>query len=97
MKNVDDVVDTMMINLFGPFLFTQHLLPLLKRTAQEPDSDVRIVDIAAHEHRMISAGEAHFKNMDDINQVFLKAFYPAYARYALSKLTIILWTKELQK
>jgi hypothetical protein len=73
--------------------------------------------IAAHEHRMISAGEAHFKNMDDINQVFLKAFYPAYARYgecgilsfvtiysiltksylALSKLTIILWTKELQK
>jgi len=46
---------------------------------------------------MISAGEAHFKNMDDINQVFLKAFYPAYARYALSKFTIILWTKELQK
>lgn len=32
---------------FSPFVFTQTLLPLLKQTAKEPESDVRIVNVRA--------------------------------------------------
>ena len=30
----------------GPYIFTKTLLPLLKKTAQEPNSDVRIVNVS---------------------------------------------------
>ena len=34
------------ISHISPFVFTQHLLPLLKKTAQEPGADVRIVNVS---------------------------------------------------
>lgn len=32
-------------NHFGPFVFTQTLLPLMEATAKTPGSDVRIVNV----------------------------------------------------
>jgi len=31
----------------SPFLFTRGLLPILKKTAEEPDADVRIVNVSS--------------------------------------------------
>jgi hypothetical protein len=35
--------DTIPLSHISPFVFTQTLLPLLKKTASEPNSDVRII------------------------------------------------------
>ena len=39
---------------FGPVIFTRTLLPLLKRTAQEEDSDVRVVMVSAGDGGAVS-------------------------------------------
>lgn len=36
---------TMVISYFSTFVFTETLLPLLKKSAAEPGSDVRIVNV----------------------------------------------------
>lgn len=44
----------------GHFVFTQALLPILKRTAQQPNSDVRIVHVGLmHRERDMHANEVH--------------------------------------
>lgn len=37
--------DVSILSYISPFVFTQHLLPILKETAREPGSDVRIVNV----------------------------------------------------
>jgi hypothetical protein len=39
--------------------------------------------LAASAHRLISADQAHFENMNDINQEFAKALHPAFSRYGM--------------
>ncbi|OBZ78301.1 hypothetical protein A0H81_02445 [Grifola frondosa] len=41
------IEDTMMVNHISPFVFTRTLLPLLTKTAKEPNSDVRIVNVSS--------------------------------------------------
>lgn len=43
----EGIVSTLATNHFGHFVLTSTLLPLLKKAAQEPDSDVRVVNVRA--------------------------------------------------
>ncbi|KAI0073653.1 NAD-P-binding protein [Panus rudis PR-1116 ss-1] len=91
------IQDIMVVNHLSPFVFTMTLLPLLKSTAQEPGSDVRIVNIASDAVRFFKPGEIHFRNREDFNDEHAKAFAPSLQRYARSKLANILFTNELQR
>lgn len=42
----EGIVDTLATNHFGPFAWTEALLPSLKSAAAEPNSDVRIVIVS---------------------------------------------------
>lgn len=44
----------------SPFLFTKTLLPVLERTALEPDSDVRIVNVRAVQYMQV--GDTRLKS-----------------------------------
>ncbi|KAI0790325.1 NAD-P-binding protein [Abortiporus biennis] len=95
-KTVDDIQDIMMINHIGHFVLTMTLLPLLKETAKEPGSDVRVVTVSSNAINMLSKG-VRFRNRDDFNNELAKSVFPGMARYALSKLANALFAKELQK
>ncbi|EMD32267.1 hypothetical protein CERSUDRAFT_88265 [Gelatoporia subvermispora B] len=95
LKSVDGVQDVMMVNHFSHFVLTRTLLPLLKTTAAEPGSDVRIVAVSSAAHTF--ASNVHFRSLDDINKEYNDAMIPKMARYGLSKLANILFIKELQK
>jgi hypothetical protein len=42
---------------------------------------ISLFQLTAHAHHTITANEAQFKNMDDINQEFAKTFYPGFTRF----------------
>ncbi|KIW08368.1 uncharacterized protein PV09_01284 [Verruconis gallopava] len=77
-------------NHVGHFLLTVLLLPLLQRTAAEPQSDVRIVNLSSVGHAMApSGGFIPEKVKTDM------ASYSTMQRYGQSKLANILFTREL--
>ncbi|KAG6330448.1 hypothetical protein ID866_8642 [Astraeus odoratus] len=83
-------------SLISPFVLTRELLPLLRKTASQPDSDVRIVVVASEGHRMVS-GNPRFRTIENLNEECKGAFIPWFARYCLSKLTNILYASELHR
>ncbi|CCM06670.1 uncharacterized protein FIBRA_08955 [Fibroporia radiculosa] len=91
----DDIQDLMMVNYLSPFVFIRTLLPILKATAQEPSSDVRIVNMASDGHN--HAPKTRFRNVDDLNVEFKDSWLPKFNRYTLSKLMGVLYVKELQR
>ncbi|KDQ62504.1 hypothetical protein JAAARDRAFT_30409 [Jaapia argillacea MUCL 33604] len=95
-KSHDGIQDTMMVNHVSPFVFTQTLFPVLKRTAEAPGSDVRVVNVASRGHAF-APSNIRFRNIDDFNQDFNRTWFPSLIRYGMSKLANILWSKELQK
>ena len=79
-------------NHMGHFLFTQRLLPLLQKTAAEPGSDVRIVNVTSDGHKFApTGGFAPEKALSDMKE------YNTFTRYGQSKLANILFTTELAK
>ncbi|KAL5520005.1 hypothetical protein ACEPAG_1665 [Sanghuangporus baumii] len=88
--------NTMVINYFSPFVFTFTLLPLLKKTATEPNADARIVNVASDGHRLLPDG-FHFKSKEDFNVYYGNSMMQSFKRYNISKLLMILWTRELQR
>ncbi|OCH93974.1 NAD-P-binding protein [Obba rivulosa] len=94
-KSIDGIQDVMTVNHFSHFVFTRTLLPLLKTTAAQPGSDVRIVAVSSGAHSMVS--KMRFRDLDDINKEYTDAMLPKMARYGMSKLANILFIKELQK
>ncbi|KAJ3788752.1 hypothetical protein GGU10DRAFT_409782 [Lentinula aff. detonsa] len=87
----EDGIELQACNGTGHVALTLPLLPLLKRTATEPNSHVRIVNITS-----IAARGAHkpdFTNLDTLN----RPFWITVVRYANSKLFNMLFTNELQK
>ena len=72
---------TMGINYLGPFLLTNLLLPILKKT---PES--RIVNVSSN---------AYFQGKIDLNNLHLKKRYQGFKAYSASKLAIVLFTLEL--
>ncbi|KAF8884624.1 hypothetical protein BD779DRAFT_1612082 [Infundibulicybe gibba] len=81
---------------FSPFVFTQNLLPLMKKTAAQTGSDVRIVNVSSDGH-FEAPPQIRFRNLDDINTEYINNESPWYSKYAATKLANVLWTKELQR
>ncbi|KIO32210.1 hypothetical protein M407DRAFT_66909 [Tulasnella calospora MUT 4182] len=77
----------------GPFIFTTKLLPLLKETAAEADSDVRIVNVASSGHATTMKND--WKN-GDWNWKSV-GFQQDIEAYGSSKLANMLTCKELQR
>jgi NAD(P)-dependent dehydrogenase (short-subunit alcohol dehydrogenase family) len=77
-------------NHIGHALFTKLLLPTLLKTADEPSSDVRIINLSSEGHNMAPSGGVIF----DTEKLLT---YSAFTRYGQSKLSNILFSKALAK
>lgn len=75
-------------NHVGHALFTKLLLPVLLKTAEEPGSDVRILNISSMGHYMAPSGGIIW------DQKELEK-YKTWRRYGQSKLANVLYSKEL--
>ncbi|KZT10383.1 NAD-P-binding protein [Laetiporus sulphureus 93-53] len=95
-KTHDGIQDIMMVNHLSPFVFTITLLPLLTKTASDPQTDVRIVNVSSNAMRFLRRG-VRFRNADDFNDEHNGELSPDMARYARSKLATVLFTTQLQK
>ncbi|KAG9037158.1 hypothetical protein FRB95_006712 [Tulasnella sp. JGI-2019a] len=84
----------MSANHLGPFALTTTLLPLIKRTAAEPNSDVRIVTVSSNAHT--SAKKVDWKTTDGWN-FQSTGFVSDLQSYGTTKLANILFAKELQR
>ncbi|KIK70104.1 hypothetical protein GYMLUDRAFT_994181 [Collybiopsis luxurians FD-317 M1] len=95
-KTSDGLSSMIVVNYLSPFVFTRTLLPVLTSTANEPGSDVRIVNVASMMHKFTPSG-VKFKDIQDLNVEYSGKFFSGMLRYAHSKLLDILWTRTLQK
>ncbi|KAK7053761.1 NAD-binding protein [Favolaschia claudopus] len=91
----DGLLDIMVLNHISHFALADTLLPLMKETAKESGSDVRIVNVSSMAHSGVkpetfATKEAFNKNYGDSVRGYLNT-------YGLSKLANILHIKELQK
>ncbi|KAH9910679.1 NAD(P)-binding protein [Epithele typhae] len=93
----EGVPDTMMINHFGVYIFTQTLLPLLKRTAEGPSNDIRIVTLASDSLALVKGLDVRFRSVEDFNREFKEASDPDRCRYAVTKLADALYARALQR
>ncbi|KIY47879.1 NAD(P)-binding protein [Fistulina hepatica ATCC 64428] len=89
----------MVVNHVSPFVFTQTLLKLMKKTTAEPDSDVRIVMLSSFLHRNDQAANPNiqFKTIDDFNHEFADQYSAHRSRYSITKLANVLYAKALQR
>ncbi|RDX43075.1 NAD-P-binding protein [Lentinus brumalis] len=94
-KDHDNIQNIVMVNYIGTYLLTRFLLPLLKRTADQPNSDVRIVAVNSASHRNCPSS-VRFRNLDDLNRDFTDTMFPQFLRYAFSKTMQLMFTKDLQ-
>ncbi|KAI0771711.1 NAD-P-binding protein [Trametes elegans] len=95
-KSRDGLQDIVMVNYIGACVFTRTLLPILKRTAEEPNSDVRVVFLnsARHYH---CPGDVRFRNIDDLNRSFEDTSFPQLLRYSYTKIMQLHFIRELQR
>ncbi|KZV95489.1 NAD(P)-binding protein [Exidia glandulosa HHB12029] len=92
----DGIVDTMSVNYFGHYILTNCLLPLLKRTAAQPQSDVRIVTVGSHGHGWLKT--QRFATLDQFNEKYGgNSTNGQMMRYCTAKLAETLWAMGLQK
>lgn len=96
----DGLEQTVEVNHVSLSVFTQALLPLLKTTARQPGSDVRIVVIGSRAY-LYSPSTLKFGGLDGFNDHYGKPgstwFWPKFMRYCVSKLMNLLWVPELQR
>ncbi|KAL8280657.1 hypothetical protein RQP46_006980 [Phenoliferia psychrophenolica] len=89
-------------NYLGMFVLTTTLLPLLKKTARTPGSDVRIVTLSSQAHTMIKE-DPSFASLEAFNTFATANLKDAdtvlnrIRRYGLAKLADILFAKELER
>jgi len=95
-KSYHDIQDSMMVNHISPFVFTQTLLPLMKETAEERGSDVRIVVLSSRAIFFVPKG-VRFRNKDDFNRDYADMRMAFFKRYGMSKLANSLYARQLQK
>jgi len=79
-------------NLVGHALLTKLLLPTLLKTAEEPNSDVRIVSLSSAGHQWTPTGGIVFKDLKTMQDNV-----STWARYGQSKLANILYATELAR
>ncbi|KAG8927032.1 hypothetical protein FRC00_002359, partial [Tulasnella sp. 408] len=73
----------MSTNHLGSFVLTQELMPVLKRTAEEPNSDVRIVAVTSRAHIQVS-GRPDLRNLEGWNALKDDGLVESGARYGSS-------------
>ncbi|KAF5318543.1 hypothetical protein D9619_010894 [Psilocybe cf. subviscida] len=83
------------ISHISHFVFTETLLPLLKKTAQEENSDVRIINVSSKVHDTIEVDS--FKGKETLNKNYGDSMNDKMKTYSFSKLANILHIKHLQK
>ncbi|KAG9016705.1 hypothetical protein FRB90_002427 [Tulasnella sp. 427] len=86
---------TFAVNAFAPWLFINTLLPLLKKTAEEPGSDVRIVAVGSGTISM-PPPITKLSTIEDLYLTEGSGPIAATSRYGTSKLCHVLLIKELQ-
>ncbi|KAJ7235307.1 NAD-P-binding protein [Mycena haematopus] len=91
----DGFLDIMVLNHISHFAFTDALLPLLKETAQESGSDVRIVNVTSMAHARVKPKT--FATREAFNQNFGESITGYLDTYGNSKLANILHIKALQR
>ncbi|TFK39293.1 hypothetical protein BDQ12DRAFT_712384 [Crucibulum laeve] len=98
-KSDDGIPEMLMVNHIGHFQLTKTLLPLLIKTSEEPNSDVRIVVVASDSHDSSSAKDPaiQFKTIEDLKKDYATVKMPMLARYCVSKLANVLFMKQLQR
>lgn len=79
-------------NHMGHALFTKLLMPTLQKTAQEPDSDVRIINLSSGGHLFAPRTGIPFSDLKTS-----MASYNTWTRYGISKLSNILFSNELAR
>ncbi|KAI6157118.1 NAD(P)-binding protein [Pisolithus tinctorius] len=92
----DGVQRIMVVNLISPFVLTRELVPVLKNTASQPESDVRVVVVSSDGHKLVG-GKHSFATIEDLNDDCSYSWIPSFARYCLSKLTNVLYASELNR
>lgn len=80
------------VNVLGHFLFTNRLLPLIRKTAQRSGPTPRIIAVTSNLHQF-APSSTHFASLEELNDPGLRV--DQY--YARSKLAIILYTKALAR
>ncbi|KAJ7775733.1 NAD-P-binding protein [Mycena maculata] len=90
----DGLLDVMVTNHFSPFVLTDTLLPLLKETAKESSSDVRIVNVSSMVHAQVKPS---FSTKGGFNQNYGDSATQRLNTYGNTKLANLLHIKELQK
>lgn len=85
-------------NHLGHAMLTQQLLPVLQKTAQEPGSDVRIVNTAseAYAYHHLIKGGISFSELDAGSPMSRTVLGP-WVRYGQSKLANMLFTFEFAR
>jgi len=91
----DGIAKMAVANYISPFVFTETLLPLLRKTAEEPDSDARIVNLTSKLHRQPTVFKVD--SVEDFNTEYANSYFANTRRYAHSKLCGILWSNHLQR
>ncbi|KAI6004396.1 NAD(P)-binding protein [Pisolithus orientalis] len=79
----DGVQRIMVVNLISPFVLTRELVPVLKNTASQPESDVRVVVISSDGHKLVG-GKHSFATIEDLNDDCSYSWIPSFARYCMS-------------
>ncbi|THV07505.1 NAD(P)-binding protein [Dendrothele bispora CBS 962.96] len=91
----DGLLDIMVVNHISHFAFTEALLSLMKTTAKEPNSDVRIVNVTSLAHSRVKP--ENYTTKEAFNKDYGESFNGYLDTYGNSKLANILHIKELQK
>ncbi|PPR03717.1 hypothetical protein CVT24_007392 [Panaeolus cyanescens] len=91
----DGLLDIVVTNHISHYVFTRTLLPLLKQTASEPNSDVRIVNVSSVAHTEVHPKS--FKTKEEVTKDYGQGFYKYVQTYGLTKLQNILHIAELQR
>ncbi|ORY78896.1 hypothetical protein BCR35DRAFT_332227 [Leucosporidium creatinivorum] len=99
--NEEGIELSMAVNHFGTFVFTTTLLPLLRKTAKEPGSDVRIVTVGSNAMMQTpknwKPSRKAFGETQAPTETKLNAFMVKFARYGTSKMLNTPFTVELQR
>ncbi|KAJ7661490.1 NAD-P-binding protein [Mycena polygramma] len=91
----DGFLDIMVCNHISHFALTDALLPLMKETAKEPGSDVRIVNVSSMAHSRVKPDT--FATREAFNKDYGTSIGGYLDTYGNSKLANVLHIKALQK
>jgi len=91
----DGITNVMVINHVSPFILTDTVLPLMKRTAADTTSDVRIINLSSSMHAQVKP--TTFAGKESLAKDYGPSAIKAMDTYSYTKLASVLHAKGLQK